>query len=101
MWCRACSKEVSIAGRVPFRERCPHCDAALHSCVNCRFHDSAAYNSCREPKAERQVEKQRENRCEYFETMTVPPGMTAKKPQTSKDAFEALFAKQDKSEEQE
>ena len=35
--------------------------------MNCRFYDEAAYNSCRESRAERVIEKDRSNFCDYFE----------------------------------
>jgi len=94
MWCRACGEEIPVHGRVPFRERCPKCDAPLHACLNCRFHDPGAYNQCRENRAERQVDKQRENRCEYFEP-AARPGETGPAGAGAKDrqAFEALFGK--------
>lgn len=67
--CAKCSKAVVIdnPGRVSFREECPHCRADLHSCINCRFYDTAAYNSCKESNAERVVDKVKANYCDYFE----------------------------------
>ena len=52
--------------RIGFRETCEGCDADLHVCLNCRFHDPAAYNECREPNAERVADRDRANRCDYF-----------------------------------
>lgn len=45
---------------------CPSCDADLHCCVQCQHYDESAYNSCKEPQAERVVEKERSNFCDYF-----------------------------------
>jgi hypothetical protein len=92
MWCQECAQEVPIVGRVPFRERCPHCDAALHTCTNCKFFDAGSYNQCRENRAERQVEKRRENRCEYFQALPDPPTGEKKTGAGPKQSFEALFA---------
>ena len=39
----------------------------MHCCRNCRFYDPAYHNQCREPQAERQVDKERGNFCEYFD----------------------------------
>ena len=90
MKCRQCGTEFKTQGRVLFRERCSNCDAALHVCLQCSFFDTAAYNGCREPKAERLVEKDRENRCEYFN-----PGDGVQSPESGKDgakkAFDDLF----------
>jgi hypothetical protein len=52
-----------IIGR---RETCSSCDADLHCCKNCSFFDEGSYNECREPQAERVVEKDRSNFCDYF-----------------------------------
>ena len=62
MFCFSCNTEIQIKEKVFFRDRCPSCDAAQHVCRNCSFYDPAAYNKCRENKAERVVEKERENR---------------------------------------
>ncbi len=66
MQCRKCNTEYSFHGRLEFRARCPQCDTALHVWLQCAYFDRGAYNGCREPKAERIVDKERENRCEYF-----------------------------------
>lgn len=34
--------------------------------MNCRFYDKGTYNNCREPRAERVVDKDRANFCDYF-----------------------------------
>jgi hypothetical protein len=68
MRCFSCktSIELGSAERVGFGDSCERCDADLHVCLNCRFHDPGAYNECREPSAERVRERDRANRCEYF-----------------------------------
>lgn len=38
----------------------------MRCCLNCRFHDIASYNDCAEPSAERVLEKDRANFCDYF-----------------------------------
>ncbi|MDR2733406.1 MAG: hypothetical protein LBC99_02035 [Spirochaetota bacterium] len=93
MVCASCGKEVRQKGRIQFRERCPFCDAPLHTCVHCGFYEKGAYNQCREPKAERQVEKERENRCEYFSASSKAPSAAQVSPQP-KAAFDALFSKE-------
>jgi hypothetical protein len=52
--------------RVGRRDTCPRCGVDLHSCRQCRFHDPRAYNECREPQAERVLDKERGNICDYF-----------------------------------
>jgi hypothetical protein len=45
---------------------CDRCRADLHSCLNCEHHDPTVYNECRESNAERILDQDRANRCEYF-----------------------------------
>lgn len=66
MNCWHCGRAVETRERVGFRDYCPGCDRALHACRNCEFHDPAFNNQCREPTAERVVDKERANFCEYF-----------------------------------
>jgi hypothetical protein len=65
--CHRCGKELSIEKKVGRREECPFCGRDLHVCCNCRFYDPGSYNDCREPQAERVVDKTRSNFCDYFE----------------------------------
>ena len=38
----------------------------LRCCLHCGFHAPGTYNECKEPQAERVVEKERSNFCDYF-----------------------------------
>ena len=71
--CHRCGRAVVGVERVGRRETCQGCGAELHCCRNCRFHDPGMHNQCREPQAERQVDKERGNFCEYF-TLGPPSG---------------------------
>jgi predicted nucleic acid-binding Zn-ribbon protein len=64
--CHRCTAVLEIGERVGRRDACPRCGADLHCCRNCAFHSPGAHNDCREPLAERQVDKERANFCEYF-----------------------------------
>jgi hypothetical protein len=93
MNCWHCARKIEvIAGeRIGFRDECAGCGRALHSCRNCHFYDPAYNNSCREPMAERVVDKERFNFCEYF-----TPGDSPARRQTKSSAqnnLEALFKK--------
>ncbi|MCP4666428.1 MAG: hypothetical protein GY849_08670, partial [Deltaproteobacteria bacterium] len=64
----------------------------LRCCRQCKFFDYHAYNECREVSAERIVDKERSNFCDYF----VPRGSAQKNvnmAQDAKMALEALFKK--------
>lgn len=65
--CFSCGKELALpAGPVGRRESCTHCGSDVRACRNCAHYDPRAYNECREVQAERVVEKERANFCDYF-----------------------------------
>jgi hypothetical protein len=64
--CFHCGAEIEPQERVGFHDSCAQCERDLHVCLNCAFHDLAYNNQCREPQAERVVDKDRFNFCEYF-----------------------------------
>ena len=66
MNCWKCGHRVETIERIGFHAHCPQCDRALHVCRNCSLYDPAYNNQCRETMAERVVDKERSNFCEYF-----------------------------------
>ncbi len=68
MHCHSCQSELLLAAgeSVGFRECCDRCSADLHICLNCAHYDPTVYNECRESSAERVLDHDRANRCEYF-----------------------------------
>jgi hypothetical protein len=72
MLCQACQTEIPLATgeSIGFRDVCDRCRADLHVCLNCEHHDPSAYNECREPNAERVLDRDRANRCDYFRPAT-------------------------------
>ena len=89
--CFKCRKILKFTDRVSIREECESCGEDVHVCKNCRFYDPKAYNECREPAAEVVLEKERANRCDFFE------GGSTLNEESKKDqllsAAEALFKK--------
>jgi hypothetical protein len=64
--CFSCGARLD-AGMKPGRaDTCTACDADVHCCCNCEFYDVSSYNECRETQAERVLEKDRSNFCDYF-----------------------------------
>ncbi|MBU0483498.1 MAG: hypothetical protein KKB30_03155 [Proteobacteria bacterium] len=63
--CFSCGNEVGT-GKPGRGDTCPTCDADLRVCRNCKFFEQAVYNECAEPQAERVVDKERANFCDYF-----------------------------------
>jgi len=64
--CRACAAELDFEDPIGRSQRCPKCGSDLRCCLNCRHYDTSSYNDCAEPSAERVLEKDRANFCDYF-----------------------------------
>ena len=68
--CWTCAANAAERERIGRRDTCTACGADLHSCRGCRFYDAAAYNACAEPQAERVLDKERGNFCDWFAPRT-------------------------------
>ncbi len=64
--CGGCGREHRMAGAVGRSNLCDGCGEALRACRNCEFYEIGAYNDCREPSAERVVDKNAANFCDCF-----------------------------------
>jgi hypothetical protein len=64
--CHKCRKEIAEYFFIGRQTQCPSCGADLHCCLNCSFYELGAYNDCREPQAERVLDKTRSNFCDFF-----------------------------------
>ena len=92
MHCAFCGHEIEIVDKVMRRDECPNCSRDLRCCRQCKFYDHHAYNDCKEVMAERIINKERSNSCEYF----VPRGSSQQashRDEDAKEALEALFRK--------
>jgi hypothetical protein len=65
--CYGCGATVRFDGPVGRRTTCPECDADLHACINCRHYDESAPRECREPHAEKYLDKEASNACDLFQ----------------------------------
>jgi len=93
--CWHCGKTAEVRERVGFRDECSGCGRALHVCRNCQFYDISYNNACRETQAERVVDKERFNFCEYF-APGIGTGSAAAASQakaSTQAKLEALFKK--------
>jgi len=64
--CFSCGAQLSSGTKPGRSDTCLDCDADVHCCRNCEFYDPGSYNECRESQAERVLEKDRSNFCDYF-----------------------------------
>ena len=90
--CHSCKNPVDAGARVGRTDTCPHCDADLHCCLNCRFYDSGSHNKCREPQAERVVDKESSNFCDYF-SFAESCASDAAGPRAKHNPLDGLFKK--------
>jgi hypothetical protein len=93
MNCHFCGRAIEIRERVGFRDECPGCERPVHICRNCGFYDPAYNNSCREPMAERVVDKDRANFCEYFNPAKAGAKPAASARTSPRAKLEELFKK--------
>jgi len=66
MDCYFCKEEILVEDKVARNDTCPNCDRDLRCCKQCKFYDQSAYNDCKEVAAERIVDKERANFCDFF-----------------------------------
>src|SRR5690554_1030379 len=64
--CFNCGHDVALQTSVFRTTTCPQCDADMRVCKNCRFYDTYAAKSCREPVSEPVSDKERANFCDLF-----------------------------------
>lgn len=92
--CYKCSKDLDLAiGKdVSRSEECPSCFSSLRCCKMCDFYDTNSYNECREPTADRIVEKEKANFCDHFKLSAGGANNNINK-NSALDAANALFKK--------
>ncbi len=90
--CHHCGRDVGTIERIGRRDACLQCGWDLHCCLNCAFYEPTCHNQCREPQAERQVDKQAGNFCEHFSFRVGRPAQPGKRDE-NRARLDALFAK--------
>ncbi len=97
--CFGCGATLRIDGPVGRRLTCPHCDADLHACVNCRHYDESAAHACREPHADHVVEKEASNACDLFQLGDGAARRRTGSKAAARNALGALFGEAPREEE--
>ncbi len=66
--CYKCGTELpkSFSVFIARSDTCTQCRTDIRCCRMCQFYDVKAYNECRESNADRIVEKEKANFCDYF-----------------------------------
>ncbi|MBN2109353.1 MAG: hypothetical protein JW832_18135 [Deltaproteobacteria bacterium] len=92
-YCHSCKKPIETSERIGRADTCPHCGTDLHCCLNCRFYDSGSHNKCRETQAERVVDKENSNFCDYFSFAEHDAAADGAGPAPKKNPLDGLFKK--------
>jgi hypothetical protein len=69
------------------------CGADVRVCRNCAFFAPGAHGDCREPSAERVVDKERANFCEYFAFGAAATPAGEERSGAARADLDALFRK--------
>ena len=66
--CYKCQKDTGLETNddISRSEECQNCYTNLRCCHMCKFYDKNSYNECREPTAERVLDKEKANFCDFF-----------------------------------
>ena len=92
--CYQCSTELDLPpGIIGRNEECPKCRADVKVCLNCSFYDLSSYNECREPSAERVVDKSKANFCDYFSMRTDGQDAIKNNKEEALNKLDELFKK--------
>jgi hypothetical protein len=91
--CHKCQTEwVSEKKQPGVKETCPKCNAYLHACINCRFHDKTKHNECHIPNTEWVGDRVGCNFCDEFEFADASKaGAPDTKKEKALNALGALF----------
>jgi hypothetical protein len=89
--CAYCFSEIP-ANNYGRQDTCDQCGRDTRICINCVHHDRAYNNQCKESQADRIVEKERSNFCDYFVAKS-QSGNPAATKDAIKAAADALFKK--------
>ncbi|MCX8043548.1 MAG: hypothetical protein N3B18_05405 [Desulfobacterota bacterium] len=93
--CFLCNRKIDQT-RIGRTDVCPFCNADLHCCLNCRHYDAGAYNQCRESQAERIIDKERANFCDYFFPREAASIQSTTSAAAKANPLDALFGKSQK-----
>lgn len=90
--CWQCGKEFP-SDNVSRADACPGCRGDTRVCRNCLFYDPLCYNACRETGADRVIDKEKANFCDWFKPVYGGASRRSVKGQTISplQAAEALF----------
>lgn len=78
--CSYCGSPMPVDRKPGFNETCESCGRDLHACVNCRFCKPGLHWDCAETIEEPVSDKEKRNRCGWYETAPALKTAGAGKP---------------------
>ena len=69
--CSECGHDLTTLFEILSESICPRCNAALHTCRNCRSFDTSSRLECSQPIRERFPKKDKANACTLFTPRTI------------------------------
>jgi hypothetical protein len=87
MNCWNCGAPLNLTGKIPFREECGVCHAALHCCRNCVHYKPGLPNDCMVLNTDFITDRTAINFCEEFKIL----GKSPEKKVNPKDVSKKLF----------
>lgn len=91
--CHKCSRELKTDSDYGRQDTCLGCGFSTRVCMNCLHYDPSRYNECTEPVADRVIDKEKGNFCDYFKPGDRQGGAAASAKEQALKAAEALFKK--------
>lgn len=91
MKCYQCSAEIA-SNNTGRQDSCEKCGRDVHVCRNCSNWDRNYNNECRESQADRVVDKEKSNFCDWWKPHGGAGGISAGRD-AMKSAADALFKK--------
>lgn len=88
--CFKCQAVLVVHHPISRKAECDKCRSDIRVCANCDFYDPKVYNECRETQAERILEKERSNLCDFFKLRLGSSSVQSEKDRLKAQA-EALF----------
>lgn len=78
--CFRCNQALAFSpmDMIGRHEECPSCYQGLHCCRMCHFYDASSYNECKEPMANRVLDKEKANFCDFFKLGSASKGASNK-----------------------
>ena len=90
--CWSCRGGIDdLPSRMPRYAKCPHCQAELHLCRQCRSFDAKVLGQCSHDRADRVERKGDANFCTYYRVSPQPAEMVEDAASANVEALNELF----------